>query len=70
MIDKITIDIDCNNDAIASSVGHGVAEMLRELADRLEEAEADGTLESLGRAKMWDINGNMVGTCTVETDDE
>ena len=59
---KAIIKIAMDNDAFANNPSYELARMLRDLADLCEL----GMVQSPCEKKLYDINGNLCGTCVVK----
>jgi hypothetical protein len=62
MRNAFTIDISTGNGAFDDDAGAEVARILRDVADRIERGTATG--------KVFDINGNRVGSFELQRADD
>jgi hypothetical protein len=66
---KLTIEIQCDNDAFYPEPGPEVARILSNLADRIRLEVARGGHGDLDAyCPLMDYNGNRVGSATVTED--
>lgn len=62
---KVTIEVQCDNEAFHPDPGRELARILRKLADRIEEAAA---YPNEWEQALADANGNRVGCVVLEED--
>ena len=67
---NITITINTDNAAFEDDPSSEVARILRQLIDRLTRGAAADDLQEADGIKLRDINGNMVGSVSVEEDED
>jgi len=63
---KLTIEMDCDNDAFADGFGDEVTRILLQIADRIIVNSARGKDTAAG--SVMDVNGNRCGTWRFEPD--
>lgn len=59
---KYELEIDCGNAAFQNHPSEEIARILRKLVADMEDGKFDATNE----ISLWDINGNIVGRCSLQ----